>query len=224
MVDVAVYNESGEVTDEIDVDTDLLGDELNIPLLHQAVTAYEANQRQGAANTKTRGETAYSNAKPWPQKNTGRARHGERGSPIWVGGGITYGPRPRDYSKKLPDKMKRRALDHALLSKLLDDELVLIESFDLPQPKTKRAKEKLDVLGLGEGARLVLVDEYDRKKYLATRNLPDTKLKPMDQTNAHDLLKYQHTVIERAAFKSYLEKRAKALHDVSIEENEEEDA
>ncbi len=220
MVNVTVYNTSGEESDQIEIDPELLGEELNISLLHQAVTAYEANQRQGSANTKTRAETAYSNAKPWPQKNTGRARHGERGSPIWVGGGITYGPRPRDYSKQLPKKMKRRALDHAFLSKLLDDELLVVEGFELPQPKTRLAKEMLDALEVDD-SRLILTEEHDERKFLATRNLPDTLLKPISDTNAYEVLKYRYAIVERPALKSYFESRAKTLEGVSVDEEDE---
>ncbi len=220
MFDIPVFDKQGNEVDEVEVEPEIFGEEVNIPLLHQAITVYEANQRKGAANTKRRSDTAYSNIKPWPQKNTGRARHGERGSPIWVGGGLAFGPQPRDYSKKLPKKMKRLALDNAFLAKLVDDELFLVEDFDLPQPKTKLAEEVLDSIGVKEDSLLVLTDGGKRKAHLATRNLPDVQLKPAKDTNAYEVLRKKCVILERPAFKSYAEKRAKQLHGISSDGEE----
>lgn len=217
MSDIPVYQKDGEQVDEIEVDSDVFGEEVNVPLLHQAITVYEANQRQGSANTKRRSDTAYSNIKPWPQKNTGRARHGERGSPIWVGGGLAFGPQPRDYSKKFPKKMRRQALDNAFLAKLVDDQLKIVEDFDLSQPKTRVAQEVIDEIGLAEDSLLILTDGHRRNAHLATRNIPDVELKPVEDANAYEVLQNKHTLIERSAFKAYAEKRAQQLHDISTD-------
>jgi large subunit ribosomal protein L4 len=215
MSDIPVYTQEGEQVDEIEVDSDVFGEEVNVPLLKQAITVYESNQRQGSANTKRRSDTAYSNQKPWPQKNTGRARHGERGSPIWVGGGLAFGPQPRDYSKKFPKKMRRQALDNAFLAKLVDDQLKIIEDFDLSQPKTRVAQEVLEEIGVADDSLLILTDGHRRNAHLATRNLPDVELKPVEDANAYEVLQNKHTLIERSAFRSYAEERAKQLHDIT---------
>ena len=215
MSDIPVYTQEGKQVDEIEVDSDVFGEEVNVPLLKQAITVYESNQRQGSANTKRRSDTAYSNQKPWPQKNTGRARHGERGSPIWVGGGLAFGPQPRDYSKKFPKKMRRQALDNAFLAKLVDDQLKIIEAFDLSQPKTRVAQEVLEEIGVADDSLLILTDGHRRNAHLATRNLPDVELKPVEDANAYEVLQNKHTLIERSAFRSYAEERAKQLHDIT---------
>src|SRR6056297_2122124 len=110
MLDIPIYSASGEKTDQVEVEESLFGGRIHKELLRQAVLTYEANQRVGTAKVKTRREVAGSGQKPWPQKGTGRARAGSRQSPLWVGGGIAFGPQPRDYSYKLPRKVKRAAL------------------------------------------------------------------------------------------------------------------
>ncbi len=217
MIELPVYDQTGEEVESIEIDPDMLGGEVNIPLLHQAIVTYQANSRVGTASTKTRSDVDYSNAKPWPQKGLGRARHGERGSPIWVGGGITFGPHPRDFSKKLTKNMKRRAFDSALLSKLQDDEVVVLEKFDVQQPKTKEAVELLDETNTDD-TRLVLTSEYRRNAYLATRNLPKTELKPLTEASAEDLLEQKYLIIEEEALTGYVQERVRDLHDVDLEE------
>lgn len=217
MIEIPKFDTEGNEADPLEFDPDMLGGEVTIPLLHQVVTAYEANQRTGTASAKTRGEVSYSTKKPWPQKGTGRARHGDRGSPIWVGGGTTHGPHNRDFTRNVPDKMKRRARDEAILSKIQDGELVLVEAFQMQVPRTSVAVEYLEELNL-EGDKLILTGEQHENSYLAVRNLPDTDIQVIDQINAYEILNARWLIIEDEPFRHYLRDRIETLHGVDLDE------
>lgn len=203
-IELSVHDQNGEETDSYTLSTNDLGGEIRIDLMHQFVVTYLANNRQGNASTKNRSEVSYSTKKPWPQKSTGRARAGTRRSPIWVGGGITFGAKPRDFSKDMPKKMKQRAFESALLSKFLDEEVVLLNELDFPAPKTKQARELLDSLDVEESS-LLLGQEYNRNAHLSTRNLPDTKYKPISDTNAYEILNYDLLIIDQQALEDVLQ-------------------
>lgn len=204
-IDVPVYNQSGEQTEEFSIDPEDLGEKIRIDLLHQYVVSYLANQRQGNASTKDRGEVAYNTKKPWPQKSTGRARAGTRRSPIWVGGGITFGAKPRDYSKNIPKKMKKRAFQSALLSKIQDDQTLILEELSVPAPKTKRAASLLENLEIEEEHSTLLLDEeHNRNVFLATRNLPEVNYKPLSDTNPYEILNHDRIVVDQSALESRL--------------------
>jgi large subunit ribosomal protein L4 len=142
----------------------------NEPLVHQVVTAYRAGQRSGTKAQKTRAEVRGGGAKPWNQKGTGRARAGTSRGPIWVGGGRTFAARPRNFEQKVNRKMYRAAMRSMLSELLRQDRLLLVESFAVETPKTKAAKAMLAGLGVERG--LIVVETFDEKLWLATRNLP----------------------------------------------------
>ena len=137
MADLPLYSKDGKSAGTVKVDEKLFGDLVRKKLLKQVVIIHEANQREGNAHTKTRGEVEGSTKKLWPQKHTGRARMGTKRSPIWVKGGIVFGPRTRDYRMIITDSMRRAALDSALLGKILDKQVAVVEGLSFDKPKTK---------------------------------------------------------------------------------------
>ena len=199
MLEIPIYNVSGEVADQIEVDESLFGGRIHKEVLRQAVVTYEANQR----------EVAGSGQKPWPQKGTGNARAGSRQSPIWVGGGITHGPAPRDYSKKMNKKARRKALASALLGKMRDGEVKVVENLDLPQPKTRAVATILENLGV-EKTFLVVLDDHDEVLWRCTRNIPGSAMMTVRELNPYQVLRPKEVIFTKAAFDSLLE-RAKAM-------------
>ncbi len=181
--DRAVFDLAGKETEVITLPKEIFGQDINQTLLSQAVRVWQANQRQGNAHTKTRGEVRGGGKKPWRQKGTGRARQGSIRSPLWVGGGITFGPRTRDFAMKLSSKMRQAALRSALSAKL--DDVVVVKDFNLKEPKTKLAATAFKKLGLS-GKTLVILPEYSKEALLATRNMPSINL-----TTARDLSTYE---------------------------------
>lgn len=196
MPKVPVYNMEGKQVDEIELSDAIFGTEVNVPLLHQAVVACEANRRQGTASTKTRSEVRGGGRKPWRQKGTGRARHGSIRSPIWVGGGVVFGPKPRDYRQALPKKMRRAALKSALSAKVDSGDIVVLDSLSLPQIKTKRMAEILERLNVS-GTALIVTADRDRNVELSARNIPGVSLRPAEGINAYEILKHRKLVITR---------------------------
>ncbi|MHC4390867.1 MAG: 50S ribosomal protein L4 [Planctomycetota bacterium] len=187
----------------VTLDPEALGGKVRSRLLHQAIVMYAANKRQGTHKTKTRGEVNYTNKKPYRQKGTGRARAGTRRSPIWRGGGTTFGPRPRDYSYAIPKKARRRAVQSALLSKFRDDETTMVAEF--PQTgKTKDAVQLLKALGI-QGKVLLVTAEHNEKLALATRNLRDVGVLKASDLNAYDLLYHKQLVMTQGALDKALE-------------------
>jgi len=189
-------------TTEIDVAP--LGDKVKKRLLFDAVHMYESRKRVGTACTKTRSEVAGSSRKPWRQKGTGRARSGTRKSPIWRGGGITFGPKPRDYGYSLPRRALKEATRSALLSKFRDDEVRIVEDLSFEKPSTKRLTALLKDAGV-EGACLVVTAEQDANVYLSCRNIPHVACLPIRDLNAYDLLKHRHMMIAGEACTKLLE-------------------
>src|SRR5690606_18727326 len=159
---VAVYNTKGEQVGDIELRDDIFGVEANEALVHQAVVRYLANQRQGTASTKTRGEVSGGGRKPWRQKGTGRARHGSIRSPIWVGGGTVFGPKPRDYRQAMPKKARRAALRSALSSKVAAGEFLVLDELQLAQPKTRQVVELLNNLNAKGSSALLVTADLDR--------------------------------------------------------------
>ncbi len=207
MIQLPLYDKQGAKVSTVEVDENLFGGKIHRTLLHDVVVMYEANKRLGTHSTKTRGEVAGSKKKPWKQKHTGRARAGTIRSPIWRHGGIIFGPRPRDYSYDMPRKMKRLALDSALLGKFKDQEALVIEGFDVPaKPSTKSFAQLLEKMGL-ERATLVGIKAHDAKLHLSMRNLARVRLAPVAELNAYDVLKHKHLVLTREAFDSLVAKR-----------------
>ncbi|MCP3987940.1 MAG: 50S ribosomal protein L4 [Actinomycetia bacterium] len=184
---VDVKSSSGASAGTVDLDEATFGTEPNMAVLHQVVTAQLAARRAGTHSTKTRAEVRGGGAKPWKQKGTGRARAGSIRSPIWVGGGIAHGPKPRNYAQRTNKKMIRLALRSALTDRYRDDKIVVVDQWGFDQPSTKTAKAALDALGI-EGKTLVVVDRSDDNAKKSFRNLPLVSVLVGDQLNAYDVL------------------------------------
>lgn len=196
MPKVPVYSMDGNQVGEIDLNDAIFGTEVNEPLLHQAIVMHQANQRQGTASTKTRAEVRGGGRKPWRQKGTGRARHGSIRSPIWVGGGTTFGPKPRDYRQKMPKKARRAAVRSALSAKVAAGELIVLDTLTLSEPKTRLIANMLQNLKAGERA-LIVIPSYDPVLELSTRNLPGVTLRNAADLNAYDVLSRPKLVITK---------------------------
>lgn len=196
-----LYNIKGEKIGEIDLPEYIFNEEWNPDLVHQVVTGYLANRRRGTAHTKTRSEVSGGGRKPWPQKGTGRARHGSIRSPIWRGGGVVFGPRKEKiYKVVLPKKMRRKALFSSLSQKLRDKEIFFVEDFDLPSSKTRDFlkiwepfSQKLEVLRQGT-VRIVLPD-YRKNIILAVRNLEGIDTYLAKDLTAYEVLKPRYLVM-----------------------------
>ncbi len=173
-------------------------------LLHQTVIMQLNNRRSGTASTKTRGLVRGSGRKPWRQKGTGRARVGSIRSPLWTGGGITFGPQPRDYSYRLPKKARREALLSALSLRRQDEKVIVIDKLELAEIKTKLMLEVLKDLGV-ESA-LIVIHESDEKIERSARNLGTVKVLRADGLNVYDILRYEHLVLTEQAL-GVIEKR-----------------
>ncbi|MEQ1891791.1 MAG: 50S ribosomal protein L4 [Planctomycetota bacterium] len=166
--------------------------------LKDAIVMYEANQRQGNAYTRGRDEIIGSNKKPWKQKHTGRARAGDRKSPIWRGGGTVFGPKTRDWSYHMPAKEKRVATRTALLGKLLDNEVVIADTGSFAKPSAKAARKLLADLGSPRRA-LIVIEKHDEALWKSFRNFPGVAVRPADQVCAHDLVAGGLVVAQAAA-------------------------
>ncbi|MBV9491165.1 MAG: 50S ribosomal protein L4 [Verrucomicrobia bacterium] len=173
--------------------------------VHEAVVALQANRRSGTASTKTKGEVAYSGKKPWRQKGTGRARAGYRSSPIWVGGGVAFGPKPRDYSKKVPKKVRRLAFLKALSSRILAGDVLITDDVVVPVPKTK---EFLALLRSHTDAEKVLLlsTRFDENTRRAARNIKPILLQTAAEVNTEHLLRYQKIIVTNEALAKLAER------------------
>lgn len=198
MPKVAIYNIEGQEVGEVDLMDDIFGLKVNEALLHQAVKVQLANNRQGTQSALTRAEVRGGGAKPWRQKGTGRARHGSSRSPIWVKGGVAFAPKPRDYSMKMPRKMKRLALKNALSSKAQNDEIMVLDSINLPEAKTKEMVKVLNNLKV-DGKALIVINEKDDKVLRATGNLQKVKLASINTLNVYDILNSDKFIVTKDA-------------------------
>ncbi len=186
-VKAPLYAADGSAKGEVTLDAAIFGIEPNMAVLHQVVTAQLAAKRAGTASTKTRAEVRGGGAKPWRQKGLGRARHGSIRSPMWVGGGVAHGPKPRDYSQRTPKKMKRLALNSALSARASEAAISVVESLEWSEPKTRRAKALLDAIGL-TGKVLVVLNRTDEVAAKSFRNLPDVTLMQSSHLTAYAVL------------------------------------
>ena len=182
----------------------VFGADYNEGLVHQIVTAYLAGGRSGNAAQKTRSEVRGGGAKPWRQKGTGRARAGTSRSPIWAGGGVTFAAKKRDYTQKVNKKMYRAALRSILSQAANDERLVIVDSIDINEPKTKVMKAKLADLGINKA--LVLVEEVSEALYLSSRNIPNIQVLDVEGVNPVSLVRYPKIITTAAALKQ-LEER-----------------
>ncbi len=172
--------------------------EVRTHLLHSAVVNHLANKRAGTASTKNKALVSGGGKKPWKQKGTGRARAGSTRSPLWRHGGTCFGPMPRDYSYSLPKKAKRAALVDAIASKVAENKLIVIDTLNLAEPKTKLMSALLETLGVQENA-LVLIKDENKNLTLAARNIPSVKVLRMGNINVYDVLKYRYLLTTQDA-------------------------
>jgi large subunit ribosomal protein L4 len=204
MAKVQILDQTGKKTKEINAPEDILSYPVKEHLIYEAVVNYRANQRRGTASTKTRAEVRGGGRKPWRQKGTGRARAGSTRSPIWRSGGTTFGPKPRDYSYKMPRKAKRNALKSALAMKFADKQIVIVDSLEFKEPKTKEGVNLLKKLNV-ESA--LVIDNYEnRNVFLSLRNIPKVKAVDFSQVNIYDVLNHKSLVFTQKAFESLMER------------------
>jgi large subunit ribosomal protein L4 len=197
-MEIAVYNTQGQVVKNLNVSETIFGVTMNEAVVHQALVAQQANARQGTSSTKTRSEVAGSTKKLFRQKGTGEARAGSIKSGLRPGGGITFGPKPRDYSKALPKKVKRLAIRCLLSDKLNNGGLKIIEAFAFDTPRTRDMAAVLNVLECTPSA-IVATAGVDAKVVLSARNLPRVKTTPANLLNVVDLLKYDKLLLTEDA-------------------------
>lgn len=197
MANVAVFNMKGEQVSTIELNDAIFGIEANGHVMHQAVVQYLANQRQGTQSAKTRAEVRGGGRKPWRQKGTGRARQGSIRSPQWVGGGVVFAPKPRDYSFKLNKKVKRLALQSALSVKVAEGKIIVMDELTLAEVKTKAMIQVLENIKCGKA--LIIMDGSNTNVMLSARNIPEVKTASVNTINVYDLLKYNTLVVTKEA-------------------------
>lgn len=205
MPEIEIKDRQNNVVGKMTLPESIFGLEVRKDILHTAVVNYLANQRQGTHATKTRGMVRGGGRKPWRQKHTGRARHGSIRSPIWKGGGVVFGPQPRDYSYKLPKKQKRLALKTALSAKLQDGELTVVDSLSFEKPRTKDMVEFLKGLGLDGSSVLIVTEDKDENVYLSARNIPRVDVMRAQDLNTYEVLVHQYVVMTKDALKKVQE-------------------
>ncbi len=200
MAKTQVLNLKGEKVKDLNLKDSVWNIEVNNPVMHDAIVLAQASLRQGTASTKTRSEVSGGGRKPYKQKGTGNARQGSTRSPQWPGGGIVFGPKPRDYDKKQNRKERRLALKSALSSKFQDKELVVVENLKLDSNKTKNFNEVLKNLKV-DGKALVVYSEDDENLFLASRNNNKVAVLGADEINVLDLVAVNYLVIDESSVK-----------------------
>ena len=196
---IAIKNIEGKKSGELEVKFPLIEDGKGTQAVHDVVVAYRAAQRMGTACTKNVGEVSGSNKKPWRQKGTGRARAGSHQSPLWVGGGVVFGPRPRDFSKKVSKKTRDLSLRKALSERLKAGDVVVVDELKLATPKTKDFVGLMSTLEL-TGTTLVVSTGTDKNLTLASRNIENVALTTSDSLNTYDILRPDKLLFTKSAF------------------------
>ncbi len=198
MPKVALYNVTGQKIGDIELNENVFGVEVNEHVLYEVVKNQLANKRQGTQSTKTRSEVRGGGRKPWRQKGTGRARHGSIRSPLWTGGGVIFAPKPRDYRYKLPKKIRRLGMKSALSSKVLDNNIIVLDELKLEQPKTKDMINILNNIKSNKKA-LIVMDEKDENVVKSARNIQGIETTLVNTLNVYDILKYDSFIITKEA-------------------------
>ncbi|HOQ08627.1 MAG TPA: 50S ribosomal protein L4 [Syntrophomonadaceae bacterium] len=198
MPKVPLYNMSGAQVGELELNDNVFGIEPNQAVLYDFVKMQLANKRVGTASTKTRGQVRGGGRKPWRQKGTGRARVGSTRNPLWTGGGVVFGPHPRDYSYRLPRKVRRLAMKSALSSKVKEDNIIVVDELTFAEPKTKLMIETLKALNASKKT-LVVTADGDVNVTKSARNIPGVKPLAVDFINVYDLLHYDTLLITKDA-------------------------
>ncbi len=192
--------EGGEET--LEISEQLAEGPIHKDLLFRAVQSFLTNQRQGTHATKTRSQVAGSGRKPWPQKHTGRARHGSFQSPLWVGGGITFGPQPKEYEYKLPKRMRRQALLSAIRDRYQSDRVTLIDRLDFERPRTKDALALLERLKIPQEETLLVLLSYEENNFRVCKsfsNLPGVTCRPARSVHAYEILRHARLLLTAGA-------------------------
>ena len=197
MATVTVKDIKGNAVGTMELNDDIFNIKANEHAVHMAVVQYLANQRQGTKSTKTRAEVRGGGRKPWRQKGTGRARQGSTRSPQWTGGGVVFAPKPRDFSFKLNKKLKRLALKSVLSDKLKQDKLVVLDSLELNEIKTKSMADICTTLKLNKA--LIVMDGVNKNVKLSARNIPYIKTAGVNTINVYDILHHESLVITKDA-------------------------
>jgi len=205
---ISIKDIKGKSQGELEVKFALVEDGKGTQAVHDTVVAYRAAQRMGTACTKNVGEVSGSNKKPWRQKGTGRARAGSFQSPLWVGGGVVFGPKPRDFSKKVNSKTKQLALRKALSERLKAGDVVVVDDLKLGSPKTKDFVGVLSALDL-KGTALIVAQDVDKNLSLASRNVQNVTLTTSDSLNTYDVLRSDKLVFTKGAFEKVEARLAK---------------
>ena len=200
MANVAVLNMAGAQVGTIELNDAIFGIEANEHVMHLAVVQYLANQRQGTQSTLTRTEVRGGGRKPWRQKGTGHARQGSIRAPQWVHGGVALGPKPRDYSYSLNKKERRLGMKSALSTKVVDENLVVVDSIKLESYKTKAVVEMLKALG-AEGKALIVTAESDKTVVKSAANIPGVKTATVNTLSVYDILNYDKFIVSSEAVK-----------------------
>jgi len=204
-MNAAAYTAKGTAREKVELPGDLFDGTVNMPVMHQAVKAYLANQRQGNAATKTRGFVVGGNQKPWKQKGTGRARQGSTRAPNWVGGGTVFGPRPRSYAEYVPKKVRALARKSALNARAREDAIIVIDSLEYEAPKTSQLVGLLTTLGIAGKKVLILTDGTKPNVYMSGRNIRDTQVLNYSDVSTYNILWSEVVVIESSALGQGLE-------------------
>ncbi|MBW1981128.1 MAG: 50S ribosomal protein L4 [Deltaproteobacteria bacterium] len=197
MPTLAVFNNKKEQIGEIQLKDEIFAVQVKPHILHQIVTMQLAKRRAGSASTKSRSEVRGSRRKPWRQKGTGRARAGTRQSPLWRGGGVAFGPKPRDYTPKVNKKIRREGLKMALSDKCQNEQMVILDSFALERIKTRDFLEVLQAFETDNA--LIVVADSDEKLELSARNVPYVNVLRTEGLNVYDILRHEQLILMQDA-------------------------
>ncbi len=198
MAKVSVYDITGKQVSETELNDEIFGITPNEAVMHAMVVNYLANQRQGTQSTLTRTEVSGGGRKPWRQKGTGHARQGSTRAPQWVHGGIALGPKPRDYRYSLNKKVRRLAMKSALSTKVIDNNIIVLDALTLDSYKTKTVVDMLKALGV-EGKALIVTAEADTKVIKSAANIPGVKTAAVNTLNVYDILNYDKFIVVKNA-------------------------
>lgn len=193
-----VLNSAGQEVSQVELPPDVFEAKINVGLMHQAFVRQMANARQGTHNTRSRGQIRATGGKWYRQKGTGRARHGAQSAPIFVGGGLAHGPKPRDYTKKMPRKMRQGAIRSTLSALVRDEQLVLLDELAMDAPKTKAMRELIESL-VGEQSALIVVTAEQKAVRKSVSNLANAHSIVANFLNVRDLLKYDKVIVPLAS-------------------------
>ena len=200
---IDLYNQQGEVTGSVVLPKEIFDVKFNADLVHQIAISLAGNSRQISAHSRMRGEVSGGGKKPWRQKGTGRSRHGSIRSPLWKGGGVTHGPRKdRIFDREVPKKMRRKALFMVLSRKAKDKQLVVLDKIELEKGKTKEMAKSLAKLPCKAQSTLIALPNYDKKIFLASRNIKKTSIEEARNLNVLDLLNTKYLLLTKESIKT----------------------